>query len=156
MNDPDKRDAAASRALALALQAWPDESLMLAVLNDDDVQMSTLLMQSLALNVFFVSKTNNPQAIYDVLLRDDPLHLAQVNVSERQRAVNWLREQLANGPKYLGDLKRANEDAQWPLAWKSITNAAQVMGVRRGGRHGDEDPIWSLPPSKSSSKPRSR
>ena len=155
MNDADKSDAAASRALALALQAWPDESLMLAVLNDADVEMRTLLMQSLALNMFFVSKTNNPQAIYDVLLRDDPLHQAQVVVSERQRAVNWLSEQLGTGPKYLNDLKRANADAQWPLAWKSVTNAAQHIGVRRG-RRVDEDSIWSLPPSKSASKPQSR
>lgn len=152
MNDPDDSQAAAARrALANALQAWPDAEMVLACLNDEDVDDRSLLLQAIALCRFFLAKTTNPEAIYDVLLRDDPLHQAlketPVNVSHRARATDWLREQLAEGPQRLDDLKRANDNAQFPLPWKAISNAAEHIGVHRGGR-GDTNSIWSLPPQE--------
>jgi hypothetical protein len=147
----------AARDLALVLQSWlrgdRDGLVKLMVTPEDE---HAILMQSLALNVFYLQKTNNPQAIFEALLRDDPLHQAQVIVSENQRAKQFLRTHLANGPVPIADLKDINARSESPLTWKAVDNAAAALKVKRAGRPGDSGSVWSLPAAKSASKPRTR
>lgn len=158
MNGAAKANAAAeaSRTLALVLKAWlrgDQTALKREVVTAE--QTHSLLLQSIALNVFFLQKTTNPDAIFDVLLRDDPLHQAQVHVSELARGRAFLLKHLADGPVSIADLKRINDETDH-IGWKAVANAAAAMGVKRSGRPGDSGSIWSLPSSKSSSKPKTR
>lgn len=170
----DTTDAAAAKAsgqLAVILKAWLAQGQESIPTLMHDVDEHQLLLQSLALNVFYLQKTTNPQAIFDVLLRDDPVHQAQenvramaqaihqdarVHVSEAQRAREFLRDNLAGGPVSIADLKQINKDSDFPLTWKAVDNAAAALKVVRQGYPGDKGSMWRLPASKSSSKSKPR
>jgi hypothetical protein len=147
----------AARDLALILKCWLDgdrDALVRLMVTPEGEH--AILLQSLALNVWYLSRTDNPSAVFDVLLRDDPLQKAQVQVSETQRARHFLRTHLADGPVSIADLKRVNDASPDPLRWKAVDNAAAALKVVRRGHPGDRGSMWSLPSSKSSpqSKPR--
>ena len=149
----------AGRDLALLLKAWIDRGPdAVDEAWPSDIDERKVLLRSLALNVFYMKKTTNPEAVYDVLLHDDPLHQAQVVVSETARARRFLTEQLANGPVLVSQLRARALAEQPSITRKALDNASASLGVVKG-RPGAQMNTWSLPVPVGTSgpqKPRQR
>lgn len=135
--------AKGARDLALILRAWldDDQDALIRMMRTPEDERA-ILMQSIALNVFYLKKTNNREAIFDTLLRDDPLHQAQIEVNATEQGRKFLRTALADGPVPRAELRERAESEG--LVWKAVDNAAHLMRINRGPHRGTNNP-WSLP-----------
>lgn len=151
-------DQKAGRDLALLLKAWMEHGPDAVAQMAQGIDERKVMLRSLALNVFYLKKTTNPDAIYDVLLHDDPLHQAQVHVSETARARRFITEQLADGPVSVAVLRSRGLSEEPPIMKKALDNAAVSLGVVKG-RQGSQTNAWCLPVPVGASgpqKPRQR
>jgi len=64
--------------------------------------------------------------------------------SERQEAVDWLRDLLTDGPQSSKDLQRYAKDAG--LAWATIRRAKDALGIKPAKTRFDGGWEWALPP----------
>lgn len=152
MSAPDEE----MRDLVLALSAYlrgDVEGMAAVVARHPD--RAGLLSKSLALNMFFLRKAQNPQAILDQILAEDPLALAVKQESATGRARRFLLEELKDGPVRASVLRQRARKATPPIGDKALDNAALSLALKRGQK-GDTAAEWSLPPEKSSSKPQTR
>jgi hypothetical protein len=63
--------------------------------------------------------------------------------SKQDKAVEWLKEQLADGPRRVTELEQAAQEAD--IAWATVRRAQERLGVQPG-KQGMKGPwMWSLP-----------